>query len=44
MLKAEVDQAEAVRGRSFELSFDEVATALSFAGDALLEDMEEMIV
>ena len=40
MLKAEVDQAESVRGRSFY----EVATALSFAGDALLEDMEEMIV
>ena len=40
MLKAEVDQAEVVRGRSFY----EVATALSFAGDALLEDMEEMIV
>jgi hypothetical protein len=40
VLKAEVDQAETVRGRSFY----EVATALSFAGDVLLEDMEEMIV
>ena len=40
MLKAKVDQAETIRGRSFY----EVATVLSFAGDVLLEDMEDMIV